>query len=190
MVTVGRHATRLSGRCAPRPPRRAPPPRALALSPADVKDALPEGFVAGLIVLGARTVACGSGAAALEARIESTEKELDARKINYQDLIVQPGEESPDRWYLVGDWKPPKVGDRKRGNSYYLGQLRLRLRLDDAEKKCKELKIKTDDVDAIISASQVKAQNPVQSRVNELAARIKAKEAELGVDQGGWFGSS
>jgi len=125
---------------------------------------------------------------AMDYKIEASKEELDKRGIRHDDLLVQPGQEAEDKWYLVGDWKPPKVGEPVRGKSYYLGQLRLRVRIDDCEKKCKELGINYGDVDDVIAASQLKSSNPVQARYNELADRIKAKEAELGIKSGGLFG--
>lgn len=87
---------------------------------------------------------------------------------------------------MIGDWKPPKVGERKRGNSYYLGQLRLRLKINEAEKKCKELGISTKGIEEAIAASQVKRQNPTQSRYNELMVLLKEKEEQSGTKKG-WF---
>ena len=167
------------------------PPSALAaefLGQEFSDDLLPEGFLAGVIILVVRVVTFSGAMTAMEYKIEASKEDLDKRGIRHDDLLVQPGQEAEDKWYLVGDWKPPKVGEPVRGKSYYLGQLRLRVRIDDCEKKCKELGINYGDVDDVIAASQLKSSNPVQARYNELADRIKAKEAELGIKSGGLFG--
>lgn len=167
------------------------PPSALAtefLGQEFSDDLLPEGFLAGVIILVVRVVTFSGAMTAMDYKIEASKEELDKRGIRHDDLLVQPGQEAEDKWYLVGDWKPPKVGEPVRGKSYYLGQLRLRVRIDDCEKKCKELGINYGDVDDVIAASQLKSSNPVQARYNELADRIKAKEAELGIKSGGLFG--
>jgi hypothetical protein len=121
---------------------------------------------AGLIIVLVRLLTLTGGKAAISKQLEDVERKAKEKNVDVSDLYYD-SDQGEDKWYLVGDWKPPKKGDLKFGNGRSKEEIKYRIRLAEAITVAESKGVEYEDIVENIETQTAKKFVDLRMRIRE-----------------------